>query len=174
MSDQLLKAGLVTEEQVKKAVEKPKYKKKLVNKKPSNKRSTGVARAKKKEKRPEESDLEAFYKLRANEENKEKQVILKKKREAALLKKEMNKKVNALISANSLNDKEADIRYNFVVGTTIKYVFVNVKQQEQLANGELAITFLGGRRCIIPVKTGKEILVINPKKIVIMASQSGD
>jgi len=169
MSDQLLKAGLVTEEQVEKAKEKPK--KKAINKNRSNKKKQEKTKGKAKT-HSELSDLEKFYKMRASEDNKEKQIALKMKREEAQRKKEMNKKVNALISDNLLNDKEADIRYNFVVGTTIKYIFVNEKQQEQLANGELAITFLGGNRCIIPAKTGREIGVINPKKIVIISDSS--
>ncbi len=172
MSDQLLKAGLVTEEQVEKAKEKP------INKnhhKDINKKNKNLAKRKNSTKKHSEpSDLEQFYQMRASEENNEKQALLKKKREDAQRKKEMNAKVNKLISNNILNDKEAEIRYNFVVGTTIKYVFVNEKQQEQLANGELAITFLGGNRCIIPAKTGKEVLDVNPKKIVIVASLSED
>lgn len=158
LSEQLLKAGLVTQEQVTKSKEKPKRKvapKKQTNKKP---------RAKK-----EASDLAQFYQERSKVENKEKQEIARKKQEAARIKKETNKKINKLISENLLNDDAADIRYNFVVGTTIKYLFVTEKQQESLANGELAITFLGGKRSLIPIEIGKEIKNISPGKIVIIS-----
>lgn len=161
MSEQLLKAGLVTEEQVKKVAEKPKNK---PNKRPASKLKKQV---KNKGKR-EQSDLEKFYSLRSSEENKEKQEALRKKREAAQRKKEMNKKIGALVSKNILNINDAEIRYNFVVGTTIKYVFVTEEQQEKLARGQLAITFHGGQRCIIPSDIGTEILGINPNKIVVV------
>lgn len=164
MSDQLLKAGLVTEAQIKEAAEKPKKK---AHNNVRKKKKVIKDRTRRKGK-PELSELEQFYRLRACEENKEEQANLKKKREAAQRKKEVNAKVKKLILENTLNDKEADIRYNFVVGTTIKYVFVNEKQQEELANGELAITFLGGNRCIIPAKTGKEISKVDSKKIVVL------
>lgn len=166
MSEQLLKAGLVTKEQVNKAAEKPnkKHVKKPVAKHKKHKLKSKVSR--------EQSDLEKFYKLRSSEENKEKQQALKKKQEAALRKKEMNKKINKLISNNIKNDENAEIRYNFVVGTTIKYLFVTELQQEQLANGELAITFHGGKRCLIPTGVGKQILEINPQKILVVNDMS--
>ena len=45
------------------------------------------------------------------------------------------------------------------------------KQQEDLAEGSLAITFLGGKRSLIPIDTAKEIAALNPNKIVIIASE---
>jgi len=175
MSEQLLKAGLVTEEQVKKASKSgTKGNKKYPPQRPNNKSTKNHIKAKKKE----QSDLEKFYKMRSSEENKIKQEALRQKKEAALRKKEMNKKINKLITDNTQDanngeqNNNAEIRYNFVVGTTIKYVFVTEEQQEKLANGELAITFLKGKRCIIPAETGKQILAINPEKVVINAAEN--
>jgi len=159
LSDQLLKAGLVTEDQVKKSKEKPK--RKIAPKKQLVKKSKV---------RDEQSDLAKFYQERSKVENKEKQEETQRKKEAARIKKEMNKKINTLISDNLQNDDTAEIRYNFVVGTTIKYIFVTEKQQQELVEGKLAITFLGGKRSLIPVETAKEILKINPDKIVVIPS----
>ena len=174
LSDQLLKAGLVTQEQVKKAAEKPK------RHKPNKSRTTNIKHVSK-QKHPtvskakkEETDLAQFYKERASLERNEKQEAAKKKQEAARLKKETNDKINKLISDNLLNDETAEIRYNFVVGTTIKYLFVNEDQQQKLADGELAISFLGGKRALIPTKIANEISQINPNKIVIIADLSDD
>ena len=82
--------------------------------------------------------------------------------------KETNDKINKLLTDNLLNDDAAEIRYNFVVGTTIKYLFVTEEQQQKLADGELAISFLGGKRALIPVAIAKQITDINPNKIVII------
>ncbi len=157
LSDQLLKAGLVTEEQVKKATEKPKFKPKKIAAKKTNKKV-----------RNEQSDLAKFYGERKQQENKEKQEVARKKQEAARLKKEMNEKTNKLISDNLLNDESAEIRFNFVVGTSIKYLFVTKEQQQGLVDGKLAITFLASKRSLIPVEISEEILKINPNKIVII------
>jgi len=162
LSDQLLKAGLVTEEQVKKAAEKPKHK--------SNKTHHKKAAHKKPKTKKEPSDLAQFYGERKKQENKEKQAEAHKKKEAARIKKETNNKINKLITDNLLNVEEAEIRFNFVVGTSIKYLFVTEKQQQDLADGKLAITFLGGKRSLIPAEIGVEIQTLNPNKIVIKPS----
>jgi hypothetical protein len=166
LSDQLLKAGLVTEEQVKKSAEKPKFK----HKKPLVKKMEG--NPKKQKKQTEQSDLAQFYGERKQLENKEKQEIAHKKKEAARIKKETNAKINKLISDNLLNDETAEIRFNFVVGTSIKYLFVTEKQQNDLSDGKLAITFLASKRSLIPVEIAKQIQEINPKKIVIIPSET--
>ncbi len=170
LSDQLLKAGLVTEEQVKKAAEKPKFK----PKKPFVKKAVNkvTSKPKKQTKQTEQSDLAQFYGARKQQENKEKQKVAHEKQEAARIKKETNAKINKLISDNLLNDDTAEIRFNFVVGTSIKYVFVTEKQQQDLSDGKLAITFLASKRSLIPAEIGKEIQKINPKKIVIIPANS--
>jgi uncharacterized protein YaiL (DUF2058 family) len=172
-SDQFLKAGLVTEEQVKKAAEKPKRHKPNINKNtrkisPSNRQKQSAPKKIKKE----DSDLAQFYKERASVERVEKQEADKKKKEAAKLKKLTNDKINKLLTDNLLNDETSEIRYNFVVGTTIKYLFVNEQQQQQLADGELAISFLGGKRALIPLEIAKQVTQLNPNKIVIIADST--
>ncbi len=167
LSDQLLKAGLVTEEQVKKAAEKPK--RKIKSKIQSRQKKTFAKKIQKKQ--TEQSDLAKFYGERKQLENKEKQEVARKKQEAAKLKKEMNDKTNKLISDNLLNNDEAEIRFNFVVGTSIKYLFVTEKQQEELVDGKLAITFLASKRSLIPIDIAKKIQKVNPKKIVIIPAE---
>jgi len=171
LSEQLLKAGLVTQEQLEKAVTKPKNKshKQTTQKKPQTLNKKNSSRKKSSTKK-ELTDLEKFYKERERSERKEKQDAIRAKKEAARIKKETNAKINSLISNNLLNDESAAIRYNFVVGSTIKYLFVTEQQQEQLTKGELAITFMGGKRSLIPADIGKEVLKLNPNKIVIIHS----
>lgn len=166
LSDQLLKAGLVTEDQVKKATEKPKK----INK--SFQKKTKSSRPRKENQ--ETSDLAQFYKQRAAQEKNEKQEARRNKLEAQKLKKETNDKINKLISDNILNEETATIRYNFVVGTTIKYLFVTEEQQKKLADGEIGITFMGGKRSLIPSKIATEIRKLNPDKIVVVASNTSD
>ena len=158
LSDQLLKAGLVTEEQVNKAAEKPKIFKIFTKK---NKETTT-------KNQKEKSDLAQFYKQRSSLENIEKQEQKRIKQLAAKAKKETNDKINKLLNDNLLNDESAEIRYNFVVGTTIKYVFVTEQQQQDLADGLIAITFHNGKRALVSADIAKQISQLNPGKIVIL------
>ena len=155
LCDQLLKAGLVTDEQVKKANEKPQKKKFKAKKRTLKQKS-------------EPSDLAQFYAERKNLENKEKQQAAQHKKEAARIKKENKQKIDKLIAANLLNDDNAEIRYNFVVGTSIKYLFVNEQQQQALIDGALAFTFMGSKRCLISLDTAEKIKAIDSTKIVVI------
>ncbi|MEE9304220.1 MAG: DUF2058 family protein [Thiotrichaceae bacterium] len=166
LRDQLFQAGLVTEEQVTKA-EKPKKKKPRTQKKTNPRRKANV-KNKKNSKAPQ-SDLAQFYQQRTHEERKEKQQEEKQRQEAAQLKKERRQKIGKLIKENALKEDEGEIRYNFVIGTSIKYLFVTEQQQQQLSEGILAITFLGGKKRLIPTETGKQILEIDPEKTVILS-----
>lgn len=170
LKDQLLQAGLVTEEQVveseKKKKHKPTKRKTLSNRKKPTKTA-------KKPKRPE-SDLEKFYKERAKSDRQEKQEQDRIKKEQAALKKERNKKVKALIDKHQIANEDGTIRYNFMIGKTIKYIFVNETQQKELIEGTLAVTFNSGKRCLIPVQTAKEIELIDPDKILVYNDESTD
>lgn len=173
--DQLLKAGLVTEEQVKQAEAKPK---------PNNRKKPSAGRVKQnknakpgKEKpqhKPRElTDLERFYQERDATDKAEKMEQEKQRKEAVRIRKEKRAKIGALIKSNMLNDEAAEHRYNFVVGSSVKYLFVTEAQQEQLAKGDLAIVFLGEKRCLIPSEIGKQIKAIEQSRLVIFCEPEG-
>lgn len=173
LRDQLMQAGLVTEEQVNKAEsEKQKNNRKKRHNQQKHKNPNTKTRQSSKRtgqrKQAEQSDLAHFYQQRAQVERKEKQEENRHRQEAAKLKKERRQKIGKLIKENALDTDSGEIRYNFVIGNNIKYLFVTEKQQQQLADGKLAITFLGGKKCLIPHQIGKEILAIDPDKIVIL------
>lgn len=168
--DQLLKAGLVTEEQVKEAETKPPAKKKRQSpSRDSQPRQNAKNKASKpQQKKRELTDLEQFYQQRDTTEKAEKAEQDKQRKEAARIRKEKRAKIGALIKTNMVNDEAAEHRYNFVVGSSVKYLFVTEAQQELLSSGELAIVFLGEKRCLIASEVGKQIQDIEPSRLVII------
>ncbi|HPE59121.1 MAG: DUF2058 family protein [Thiothrix sp.] len=200
LSEQLLKAGLITQDQIDKAAQqkqqrrekartdrtgKPAHKGK--SSKPGPVRSGPAAAAtpaataqspapeQSKPARPRRkpSDLEQFYKERAELERHEREAEEKRRRELAERKRKTRKQVRELLAGAALNTEGAEIRYNFVVGETIKYLFVTQAQQQQLARGELAITFMDGKRCLIPKTTAAAIHALDPDKLVIFCQDDG-
>jgi uncharacterized protein YaiL (DUF2058 family) len=169
LRDQLFKAGLVTEEQVKQATIKPKRhttspkEKRLQPKKNTNKRP-----------KKERSDLEKFYHQRSRIENKERQQAKKAKEEAAQRKKERNIKISHLINESMLKVKDANERYNFLVGTTVKYLYVSEIQQQQLADGKLALAFLKGKCRIISIDIAAKIREIDKNRLIIQQKIEAD
>lgn len=173
LRDQLLKAGLITQEQIEQA-NQPKPKE-LAPKAPSAKKATrppqaGRPHAAKPQAKPKsvDEDLAKFYKERETIERNERLEAERQQRELAARRKAVRGQIQTLINENTQNIADADIRYNFVVGDNIKYVYVTETQQTQLANGELALTFLEGKRCIIPLETAQAISVLDPDKIIII------
>jgi uncharacterized protein YaiL (DUF2058 family) len=162
LRDQLLKAGLVTKEQVKKSKEKPKrYKANKKTHKPHRKQ-TGNNKPER-----EPSDLEKFYRQRSNAENKERQLAKKAKKEAAQLKKKNNIKISRLVNDNKLDVENATERYNFIVGNKVKYTYVSTKQLEQLAEGKLALIFQKGKCRVISNETAQKVKEIDSNRLII-------
>lgn len=200
LSEQLLKAGLITQTQIdqaeqakqqqkekaKEAREQAKHKQSKPNRpsmpakphKPVAKPETVKTETETKQpptkptKQRSPSDLEQFYRERNNLERQEKEAEEKRKRELAERKKQTRQQVQELISANLKNLEDASIRYNFVVGETVKYLYVTEQQQQELADGVLAITFLAGKRCLIPAAVAEQILAIDPDKLIVL-NQAG-
>ena len=168
LRDQLFKAGLVTEEQVKKSEEKPKRHK--PNKKttqPHRKQASQTGQKKKNKPKRELTDLEKFYRERSSEENKERQQEKKAKEAAALLKKENNMKIGRLVNENLLDVNNATERYNFIIGSKVKYAYVSAEQLEQLAEGKLALIFQKGKCRVISTETAKKVKAIDSKRLII-------
>ena len=166
LQEQLLNSGAATEEQLQKAQEAKKRPKKQHRPKRT---VTNKQQAKPKKSKKPASDLAQFYNQRTTFERKTKEEEEKKKKEAARLKKLNAKKIRKLLLDNLQNVDDAEIRYNFVVGTNIKYLYVTEAQQESLAKGELAITFLGGRRCLIPTVIIDDLRQLEPSKLIVVA-----
>ena len=191
LRDQLLKAGLVTQQQVDEARQpKPKpqprqdARQTTSKSKPEQKQAPrdGQAapqpqhaprvprppRPQNAPKQQSKDDLEQFYKAREQAERVERAEEERRQREIAARRKQMREQINTLIKDNLQNVDDAEIRYNFVVGDNIKYLYVTETQQQALADGTLAITFMEGKRCLIPLTIAQHIQERDPAKIMII------
>lgn len=178
LRDQLLKAGLVTEAQLEKAQQPPPKPKAAAarpqqprpEQRPAARSPTPQRQPERKVARPqsESSDLAQFYAARAAAERAERLEAEQRQRELAARRKQTREQVAQLVNAHLQNVDDAEIRYNFVVGNNIKYLYVTEQQQHDLADGKLAITFQAGKRCLIPVAIAEQIRALDPEKIVII------
>ncbi|MGV6816258.1 MAG: DUF2058 family protein [Thiotrichales bacterium] len=155
LQEQLMKAGLVTEEQVKAANRKPEKR----SKKPAKQAPRKTVKAQQKKK----DNLAAAYAARARQEKQEEA----EKQNLARERKQNRARLRELVLKNKLNDPTAEVAYQFVVGSNVKKVYVTEKQREELISGQLAITFVDGKRCIIPGQIADEVRRLDPEKILI-------
>lgn len=169
LQEQLLKAGLITQQHMEKAKQpKPKP-----PEKPTNQNKPKPAQPAHTQPRPtpkprQPSDLEQFYKERAQLERSERETAERAARERAARKKQTREQVRTLLATHMQNVDDADIRYNFVIGDNIKYLYVTEAQQNALAAGTLAITFLEGKRCLIPSNIIPQLHELDPSKLVVV------
>ncbi len=152
LKEQLLKAGLVSKKQVKKV-----------------KHEERVTKHKKKGKKPspetKESSIAREERLAYEERNRE----LNRKRNEEKKRRENAAQVRQLILTNrlTLEERDDDEPYNFVVGKRIKKLFLSEKIINQLTCGKLAIVKLEGKFEIVPANAAKQITERNPKSVLV-------
>lgn len=166
LKEQLLKAGLITEAQARVA-NRPKPPPRP-GRKPGKADRRGPRPARPTtETSAAEIDLARAYRLRAGEERREREAAEQARREAERRRKANRARIAQLIRDHLQNDAGAELNYHFTVRDKVKQVRVTPEQLAALAAGELAITFLDGRRCLIPAAVAEEIAVLDPDKLVV-------
>jgi len=149
--EQLLKAGLVTKQQVQKARQDK-------NKKWKQQRSN-----------KEIVDDEARKKAKqAAEEKAARDRELNKRKEDQARQKAISIEINQLITANRLpRDASCEIIYNFEHNKKVKRIYVNAEMKQRIIQGKLGIARIEGRYEIVPQAIAEKIQQRNPKRVVI-------
>ena len=154
--DQLLKAGLVTKKQVKKANQEKTRKKKQ---QPKNAKVVDETKRK--------AQQAAVDKTTRDRE-------LNKQKELQARQKATSIEINQLIENNCLaRDENCDIVYNFEHNKKIKRIHINADMQQQIVQGKLAIARIEGGYEIVPKDVAEKIQQRNEKRIV-LCSQDQD
>jgi uncharacterized protein YaiL (DUF2058 family) len=141
LQEQMLKAGLVNEKKLKKA-------------KKGSKKSRVQAREAK----------------AAVEENKvaqkERDQELNKQRDEAKLSKEIKAQVKQLVTLNTIERGNGDIKYNFTDGTLVKSLYVTQEIRDQLSKGNLSIARLEESYAVIPTVVAKKIVERDQETVI--------
>jgi uncharacterized protein YaiL (DUF2058 family) len=141
LRDQLLKAGLVTDKQVKKAV---KEKRKEVNQRQARAQTEPT----------EEARLQA-QRIQAEKVERDRQLNLQ--RQEAAEQKAVAAQVRQLVETHKIPLTEGDIPFNFVDGTTVKRLYVTISLRDKISCGQLAIVKVEGRYELIAAEAAEKI-----------------
>jgi len=135
LQDQLLKAGLASKQQAKQA--------KQQKRKKAKQQKSGQAVD---ENQQQREQLEAARQAKAA---RDRELNLKRQQDQA--EKATLSEVRQLIEAHRVGlPKDSDLRYNFAHGSTIHHLYVDSKQLEQLARGQLRIACYEGVYSLVP------------------------
>lgn len=167
LREELLKAGLVSEERLRK---------------PRAQKPTRAKPAKKSKKSPtpaltEESNSTARHVLRENQRRTARFIrdtTLGGGSAADNAKKALRRKIQALIEGERLNDEQADVPYHFVKGKRIKRIYVTEPQRLQLSSGEIVIAALEGHHHILTTAAAEELLALAPQTVVCGSAETSE
>ena len=154
--EQLLKAGLVSKQQVQKA-NKDKQKKK------KQQRNT-------KQSITDETTLKA-QKAAAEKAKRDRELNQRKEEQAR--KKAISAEINQLILANRIErNEECEIAYNFEHQKKVKRIYVNEEMRQQIIRGKLGIARIEGRYELVPIAIAEKIQQRNEKRIVLITDDA--
>jgi uncharacterized protein YaiL (DUF2058 family) len=140
LKDQLLKAGL-TDKKKAKQVEQEKHK---------------AQKLKQKNKVVVEDEARlAVEKAQAEKLERDRQLNLQRKQEAE--QRALSAQIRQLIEMNRQSKGKGDITYHFTDHSKVAHIYVDERQQRQLANGLLSIVMLDGQYEIVPATVSEKI-----------------
>ncbi len=149
--EQLLKAGLVTKQQVNK-VNKDKHKQQKQRPKKKAAKSS----------KPSKAQQALQQKIARDRE-----LNLKREQQAKL--KALSAEIDQMIRNNAIKrDETCDVAYHFEHRHKIHRIYVNNEMRQKLANGQLAIARIEGRYELVPSNIAQKIQQKNEKRVIIM------
>lgn len=153
--DQLLKAGMVTKQQVKKANQQKGKAKKEQN---TNKLKSA-----------DETQLK--IQQAADAKQKRDRELNQRKQEQAR-QQALSVEINQLISNNMIvRDERCEITYNFEHNNKIKRIYVNDDMKAKIIQGKLGIARIEGRYELVPQTVAEKIQQRNPKRVVLLSEE---
>ena len=148
--DQLLKAGLVTKQQVKKAQSTTHKKKKQRSKK---------------DKSVDENKLKAQQAIKTKADHDKE---LNKRKEEQAKQKAISAEIDQLITTNCIKrSDECEIVYNFEHRKKVNRIYVNDDLKKQIIDGKLGIARIEGRYELVPKIIAEKIQQRNEKRIIL-------
>ena len=79
-------------------------------------------------------------------------------------------KVHGLIRDNSESREEGETAYHFVKGSRIKRIYVTESQRDRLSSNELTVAAMKGKHFLIPMTVANEIKALIPGYYIAMGS----
>lgn len=151
LRDQLLKAGLVDNKQVKRAVN-DKHKK---NKQQRQNRTQSV-----------NEDRQRAQRAQAEKAERDRQ--LNRERQAAEAQKAVAAQIRQLIEANRQPVGDGDVPFNFVHKGKVKRLYASDEVRERISAGRLAIVALDGQYSLVAPDIAEKIRARNEKCLVLL------
>jgi len=150
LQDQLLKAGLVSEQKIKQA---------RTDRRKKSKQTGGKDAA------AEEHRLRA---RQAAAEKAQRDRELNLKREEEVRRKAEDNELRQLIHAHRLARRDGDLPYNFQDGANLKRIYVTAEQKTALVAGKIALVRQDKGYEVIPSEVAEKVLARRPELVLVL------
>ena len=153
--EQLLKAGIVSKQQVQQAQQDKKKKRKQQN----NKKQAALDPVR------QQAKQAAAEKARRDRE-------LNQKKQEQAKKKAISTEIDQLITSNRIErDDSCELAYNFEHQKKVKRIYINEDMKQQIINGKLGIARIEGRYELVPRAIAEKIQKRNEMRIVLFSKE---
>lgn len=155
LQDQLLALGL--------AKEKPRKRR---GRKPAKAgKGKGASQARRKSAKGGEISLDAAYRARDRDEKATAAKVKAEKRALDLERRRLNGEIEALLKDKALNDREGELKRNFLYKGKIRSVRVNREQLDALNGGALRLVFLRGDYLVVKPEVAEQVRALSPEHV---------
>jgi len=122
----------------------------------------------------EELSLDQAYALREREEQRLAQRARQQKLEEDRRRRQVNRAIREIVSAQRQNREDADIPRNFMFNGRIRKIYVSAEQQRALNAGELGIVYLSGSYHLLGPEALASVREISGEHVVDLSLEAGD
>jgi len=122
----------------------------------------------------EELSLDQAYALRAREEQRLAQRARQQKLEEDRRRRQLNRAIREIVSAQRQNREDADIPRNFMFNGRIRKIYVSAEQQRALSAGELGIVYLSGSYHLLGLEALASVREISGEHVVDLGLETGE
>lgn len=112
-----------------------------------------------------EISLDAAYRARARDEKASAEQARAEKRARDLERRRLNTEIEALLKDQALNDREGELKRNFLYKGKIRSVRVNAEQLEALNSGALALVFLRGDYLVVKPEVAEKVRALSAEHV---------
>lgn len=81
--------------------------------------------------------------------------------------KDIRNQIKKLLKSAQQNLKDGDIKYHFLEGKMVRYLYISKRQQQDIIQGELVIVVYGERHYLVSPSEANAILALQPHILVI-------
>jgi uncharacterized protein YaiL (DUF2058 family) len=109
--------------------------------------------------------LDQAYKMRIREERRQREETIAQKREQERQRREVNRKIKAMVKQHGIRDSEADCKRNFIFKGRIRSVLATREQIADINTGKLGVVYVSGNYHLMSAAHIEEIRQFAPENI---------